>query len=124
MEIMKKIKKMFKWIWDHIHSFLILIGSGIVLLFVAKDYLDKKEIKKRNWKIIPGNKTEVMIKNKNGKWERIKLPGVKGKQVKVDDIENIGQTEKEGQYAISYKHTPKNRRDIISSDDDNNSMGI
>lgn len=120
---MKKIKKMFKWIWDHIHSLLLLIGSGIVLLFVAKDYLNKREIKKRNWKAIPGNKTEVMLRNKNGEWERIKLPVVNNKQIKVDDIEHIGQTERGGEYAISYKHKPKNRRDIISTDD-NNSMDI
>lgn len=122
-KVIKKIKKVFTWLWEHIYLIISIIGSFLLILFVSREYIEKKKIKKRNWKEIPGNKTQVLLKNKKGKWDKINLPIIKNKQITTDDIESIGQTEKEGEYAIRRKHTPKTRRDIVSTDN-NISMDI
>jgi hypothetical protein len=120
-KIMKKIKKMCEWIWNNIHSVIIIIGSFFLFLFAIKEY-NQNRVKKQNWKSIPGTKIKVKVKNK-GKWEEIDLPTIHGKQITTDDIENIGMTER-GEYAIKKKHTPTDRRNIVSTDNNNSSMDI
>lgn len=117
-----KIKEMFKFIWNHIFPILSFIGTAILFFFATKDYHNKKKIKKMNWKKIPRIKDQVKVLNKKGEWEIINLPVIDEKQLTVDEIEHIGITEKEGEYAAKIKHKIKNRRDIIV--DNNTSMDI
>ena len=118
-----KLKKMFEFIWQYIYPALCFLGSIFLFIFAAKDYHNKKKIKKINWQKIPGKKNQVKVLNKEGKWEIVNLPKIEGKQLTVDEIEHIGITEKEGEYAARIKHEIKNRRNIIV-DNNNTSMDI
>lgn len=113
-----------EFLWKNIHSFILLIGSGLLLFFGTRDYLEKRKIKRIKWKKIPGTKIKVQVLNEKKEWEEVKLPVVNEIQLTTDDISTIRKTEKEGEYAAKIKHKIKDRRNIAFSGDGNSSMDI
>jgi hypothetical protein len=120
-----KLIQIFQWVGGNLLEILIFILSTVLIIFVSKEYLEARGIfKKRGWKAIPGEKTKVLLKNKNGKYEEADLPVIDNKQVTSDEIKHIAKAERKGEYAIQFRHKPKNRRDITADDIDNSSMDI
>jgi len=118
------LRKIMEFLWKNIHSFILLIGSGLLLFFGTRDYLEKRKIKRIKWKKIPGTKIKVQVLNEKKEWEEVKLPVVNEIQLTTDDISTIRKTEKEGEYAAKIKHKIKDRRNIAFSGDGNSSMDI
>ena len=111
-----KIKEFIKKNWTKIKLFFkIIIGAIITIVIVKKVSEIGKVVYNKKYKEIPGQKNKVLVYNNVGKSEIIDLPinPETGKQVTVDEIEQVGLPEKindKGVLNVKIKSKPINRR--------------
>ena len=123
---METLKKIFMFIWKHIQSIFLVISSVILSILALQKYNEKKQLKNLNYKKIPGIKDEIEVLNNEGKWEKVRLPIIKRKQMVYEDIKAIRSIKTNGEFKFTIKHEIKDRRNIIDNDHniDNTSMDI
>jgi len=123
---METLKKIGIFIWKHIQSIFLIIGSIFLSILALQKYNEKKQLQNLNYKKIPGINNEIEVLNNEGKWEKVKLPIIKRKQITYEDIKAIRSIKTNGEFKFTIKHEIKDRRDIIDNDHsiDNTGMDI
>jgi len=122
---METLKKISVFIWKHIQSIFLIIGSVVLSILALQKYNEKKQLKNLNYKKIPGVKNEIEVLNSEGKWEKVRLPIIKRKQLVYEDIKTIRSIKDNGEFKFTIKHEIKDRRNItIDDSNDNTGMDI
>ena len=121
---METLKKIGMFIWKHIQSIFLIIGSLFLSILALQKYNEKKQLQNLNYKKIPGIKNKIEVLNNEGKWEKVRLPIIKRKQIIYEDIKAIRSIKTNGEFKFTIKHEIKDRRDIIDNDNHNDNTGM